>query len=154
MKVFRRILMATDFSEASAPALELAVNLAKSGGARLLAAHVYDEPRLPELSFAHVRLYGEFESKVKADAARVLAEVAGRARAQGVETEELLLRGFADEAIVHAAREQRADLIVMGTHGRRGAGRFFLGSVAARVVASAPCPVLTVRGGEDSARSS
>lgn len=148
MPVFRRILVATDFSEASAPAVELAVKLAKSWGAQFLAAHVYEEPRLPDLSFAHVRLYEEFESKVKADAALQLGEVAKRARADGVETEELLLRGFADEAIVQAARESAADLILMGTHGRRGAGRFFLGSVAARVIATAPCPVLTVRGPE------
>ncbi|MFY9549574.1 MAG: universal stress protein [Thermoanaerobaculia bacterium] len=145
MTVFRRILVATDFSEASAPAVTLAVKLAKSWGAQLLAAHVYDEPHLPELSFAHVRLYEEYERKIKADAARQLGEIAGHARAEGVETEELLLRGFADEAIVQAARESHADLIVMGTHGRRGAGRFFLGSVAARVVATAPCPVLTAR---------
>jgi nucleotide-binding universal stress UspA family protein len=150
MTVFRRILVATDFSEASAPAVELAVRLAKSWGAQLLVAHVYDEPRLPELSFAHVRLYEEFESKVKADAALQLGEVAGNARADGVGTEELLLKGFADEAIVQAARGKAADLILIGTHGRRGAGRFFLGSVAARVIATAPCPVLTVRSQEAS----
>lgn len=154
MTVFRTILLATDFSDASAPAVDLAVQLAKSWGARLLAAHVYDEPRLPELSFAQVRLYEEFEKKVKTDAARQLGEVAGRARAEGVETEELLLRGFADEAIVQVARERVADLILMGTHGRRGAGRFFLGSVAARVIASAPCPVMTIRGREASDRIS
>ena len=146
MTVFRRILVATDFSDASAPAVELAVELAKSWGAQLLAAHVYEDPRLPDLSFAHVRLYEEYESKVKADAARQLGEVAGRARSKGVETEELLLRGFADEAIVRAAGETAADLILMGTHGRRGAGRFFLGSVATRVIATAPCPVMTIRG--------
>lgn len=152
MTVFQRILVATDLSEASVPAVELAVKLARSWGARLLAAHVYDEPRLPELSFAHVRLYEEFERKVKAEAERQLGEVVRRARAEGVETEELLLRGFADDAIVQAAREKVADLIVMGTHGRRGAGRFFLGSVAARVIATAPCPVLTVRGPEASGK--
>jgi nucleotide-binding universal stress UspA family protein len=48
--------------------------------------------------------------------------------------------------IVRAARSMRADLIVMGTHGRRGVSKFFLGSVAERVIATAPCPVLTVRG--------
>ena len=148
MQIFRRILLATDFSEASIPAVELAVKLAKSLRAQLLAAHVYDEPRLPDLSFAHVRLYEEYETKVRADAARQLGEVATRAREEGVETEELLLRGFADEAIVQAALESAADLILMGTHGRRGVGRLFLGSVATRVIATAPCPVLTVRGRE------
>jgi nucleotide-binding universal stress UspA family protein len=145
MTLFRRILVATDFSEASAPAVELAVELAKSSGAQLLATHVYEEPSLPELSFAHVKLYEEFEHKIKTEAARRLGEISKRARAAGVETEELLVGGFSDEAIVQAARESKADLIVIGTHGRRGANRFFLGSVAARVIATAPCPVLTVR---------
>jgi nucleotide-binding universal stress UspA family protein len=62
-------------------------------------------------------------------------------RARGV-----LLEGVAHEAIVREARKRRADLIVIGTHGRTGVARFFLGSVAARVTATAPCPVLTVRG--------
>jgi nucleotide-binding universal stress UspA family protein len=50
------------------------------------------------------------------------------------------------EQIVRAAKRQRVGIIVMGTHGRTGVARFFLGSVAARVAATAPCPVLTVRG--------
>jgi len=58
----------------------------------------------------------------------------------------LLLKGAAHEAIVKAARAHRADMIVVGTHGRTGVARFFVGSVAARVVAAASCPVLTVRG--------
>jgi nucleotide-binding universal stress UspA family protein len=58
----------------------------------------------------------------------------------------MLLEGVAHEQIARAAKRQRADLIVMGTHGRTGMARFFLGSVAARVAATAPCPVLTVRG--------
>ena len=58
----------------------------------------------------------------------------------------LLLEGVAHDQIVRAARRKKADLLVLGTHGRTGVARFFLGSVAGRVVASAPCPVLTVRG--------
>jgi nucleotide-binding universal stress UspA family protein len=54
--------------------------------------------------------------------------------------------GVAHEQIIRTARRQKADMIVMGTHGRTGMARFFLGSVAARVTATAPCPVLTVRG--------
>jgi nucleotide-binding universal stress UspA family protein len=58
----------------------------------------------------------------------------------------LLVEGVAHEQITRAAKRLRADLIVMGTHGRTGVARFFVGSVAARVTATAPCPVLTVRG--------
>ena len=53
---------------------------------------------------------------------------------------------MAHEQIARAAKSKKADLIVIGTHGRTGLAKFFLGSVASRVVAAAPCPVLTVRG--------
>jgi len=58
----------------------------------------------------------------------------------------LLAEGPAHEEIVRIAKRKRADLVVMGTHGRSGLAKLFLGSVAGRVVAAAPCPVLTVRG--------
>ncbi len=58
----------------------------------------------------------------------------------------MLLEGVADDQIIRAARRRKADLIVIGTHGRMGLARLFLGSVASRVVAGAKCPVLTVRG--------
>jgi nucleotide-binding universal stress UspA family protein len=58
----------------------------------------------------------------------------------------LVLEGVAHEQIVRAARSKKADLIVIGTHGRTGLAKLFLGSVASRVVAAAHCPVLTVRG--------
>jgi nucleotide-binding universal stress UspA family protein len=63
-----------------------------------------------------------------------------------VNAEALILSGSPQEAIEEAAKAIGAELIVVGTHGRTGVPRFFLGSVAARVVSTAPCPVLTVRG--------
>jgi nucleotide-binding universal stress UspA family protein len=73
---------------------------------------------------------------------RLLVKAKGaKLRARGV-----LVEGVAHDQIVRAARGRKAGLIVMGTHGRTGVARFFLGSVAARVAATAPCPVLTVRG--------
>jgi nucleotide-binding universal stress UspA family protein len=63
-----------------------------------------------------------------------------RAKAAGVRACSVLLEGVTHEAIVCEARKRRADRIVIGTHGRTGVARFFLGSVAARVTATAPCP--------------
>jgi nucleotide-binding universal stress UspA family protein len=63
-----------------------------------------------------------------------------------VRSKTLLLHGLADQQIIRAARSAKADLIVIGTHGRTGLARLFLGSVASRVLAGARCPVLTVRG--------
>ena len=69
-----------------------------------------------------------------------------KARQSGVRVKPLLLEGVAHERIMQAARARKADLIVIGTHGRTGFARFFLGSVASRVLATSPCAVLTVRG--------
>jgi nucleotide-binding universal stress UspA family protein len=57
--------------------------------------------------------------------------------------------GPTHEEIVRAAQDLKADMLVLGTHGRSGVTKFFMGSVAARVVATAPCPVVTVRGSEE-----
>jgi nucleotide-binding universal stress UspA family protein len=77
---------------------------------------------------------------------RKMLPLLAAARTARVRARGMLLEGVAHEQIVRAARRQRADLVVIGTHGRTGVARFFLGSVAARVTATAPCPVLTVRG--------
>jgi len=145
MKMFQRILVATDFSPASTPAFEQSVKMAKREGALLLIAHAYQEPGLVELSHAPARVYEEWDQKLREGVERKLRPLAEYARKEGVEAEGLVLTGFADEAIIEAAKQRRADLIVMGTHGRRGAARLFLGSVASRVISTAPCPVMTVR---------
>jgi len=98
-----------------------------------------------ELSHAPAEVYEEWDQKLREAVERRLRPLLEHARKDGVEAEPLILRGFADEAIIAAAKQQHADLIVMGTHGRRGAARLFLGSVAARVISTAPCPVMTVR---------
>jgi nucleotide-binding universal stress UspA family protein len=69
-----------------------------------------------------------------------------RARKAGVRATGLLLEGVPHERVARAARAKKVDLLVIGTHGRTGLAKFFLGSVAARVIASVSCPVLTVRG--------
>jgi nucleotide-binding universal stress UspA family protein len=101
---------------------------------------------LPELGFAPTGSFEAWDREVRARAEARLEPLLARARAACVEAEALLVPGFPDEAIVETARQRGADLIVVGTHGRRGAARLMLGSVAARVVAGAPCPVLTARG--------
>jgi nucleotide-binding universal stress UspA family protein len=77
---------------------------------------------------------------------RQLEKLTGRAKRRGLRATALLRDGDPADQIVRAVRSTKAGLIVMGTHGRRGVPRFFLGSVAERVVANAPCPVVTVRG--------
>ncbi len=145
MKAFRRVLVATDFSPASMPAFEQAVGLSKVSGAELVITHAFRDQGSPESGYARARDYEQWRNDVRAAAERKLEPLVARALAEGVNARPLALPGFPDEAILEAAEREGADLIVLGTHGRRGAELFFLGSVASRVVTAAKCPVMTVR---------
>lgn len=147
MRLVRNILVATDFSPASRAAFRRAIELAQANEAALWIAHVaaLPIPLSPE-GYVLPRMYDDMAQAVRADAQKRLRVLLQRARKTGVRGRALLLKGVAHEAIVRAARAHRADMIVLGTHGRTGVARFFVGSVAARVVAAATCPVLTVRG--------
>jgi nucleotide-binding universal stress UspA family protein len=146
MSRFRRILHASDFSPASRPAFRRAVDLARANRSRLTIVHVYT-PVVPMVGegYAMPQLYDRMLADVRADAQRQLDRLVAKARQAGARAKGLLLEGIPHDRIVRAARSTRADVVVLGTHGRTGLGRLFLGSVAARVVTLAPCPVLTVR---------
>jgi len=147
MKSMRNILVATDFSSASRPAFRRALELALANASALWIVHVAAPPGpLSPDGYVLPRIYEEMELAIRTDAQKRLRVMLSRARKVGVRARALLLKGSPHEAIVRAARGHRADMIVMGTHGRTGVARFFVGSVAARVVAAASCPVLTVRG--------
>ncbi len=145
MQGFLRILVATDFSSASMPAFEQAVRLSKDAGAQLLIAHAFPEYGSPETGYAPASAYEQWKRDAQATAEKRLQPLVERARREGLDVRALVLAGFPDKAIVEAAAREGADLIVLGTHGRRGAERFFLGSVASRVVSTSECPVMTVR---------
>src|SRR5512143_4082854 len=146
MKSIHRILFATDFSPASTPALDRAIDLAKDDRAELIITHVYEPPsRLSLDGYVLPQIYDEFETALREEAESALAPLVERAKAAGVEARALLVKGIPYRAIARAARANMVDLVVLGTHGRTGMARLFLGSVAARVISTAPCPVLTVR---------
>jgi nucleotide-binding universal stress UspA family protein len=147
MRRFKRILHPTDFSGASAPALKLALDLARADRAELLIAHVIN-PIVPVAGEGYLspRMYEDLARSQRAHAARQLDRLVARARKARARARPLLLEGSPHERITRAAKARRADLIVMGTHGRGAVARLFLGSVAERVVGSAPCPVLTIKG--------
>lgn len=142
-RTFRRVLFATDFSAASARAWNQALDIARANRAALRIVHVVS----PLAQAQSVRwAYRELEAETLADAKKRMLALLRRARAVGVRASELYSRGTPHEGILRAARSHKADLIVIGTHGRTGLSGALLGSVAARVVATAPCPVMTVRG--------
>jgi universal stress protein A len=147
MARIRKVMMASDFSTASRAAFARAVALAEANRATLLLVHAISMPP-PTLGGEYVapQTWDRIEAANRAAAQKELATLVAKARRAGVRASALVVSGPPHEVIVRTARSKRADLLVVGTHGRTGLGRFFLGSVAARVVASAPCPVLTVRG--------
>jgi universal stress protein A len=140
----RRILHATDFSSASRPAFAKTLELAKQDRAQLFLLHVLVPPS-PFLGDRLPASYLELQARARRDAERRLAAAVLRARKTGVRVRATLIAGAPAEEIVRESRRCRADLIVIGTHGRTGLGRVFMGSVAERVLQRAPCPVLTVR---------
>jgi len=148
MKPLHNILVATDFSPASRPAFRRALDLARANRAALWIVHVARAAGpISTDGYVLPRVYEELEAAIRADAQKRLRKLLTRSQGAGVRARALLLRGGTPhEAILRAARSHRADMIVLGTHGRTGMARFFVGSVAARVVAAAACPVLTVRG--------
>ena len=148
MKSIKRILYATDYSKASGRALDEAVNLAKQNKAELWVVHVI-EPLATYVSgedFGGAELYMRIEETTMRDAQASMTKLMQRLKRLGVKAKSLLLKGAPHEQIVKAARSKKADMIVVGTHGRTGLSKLFLGSVAGRVVSTAQCPVVTVRG--------
>ena len=143
----RRILHPSDFSAASNAALKKAIEMAKASRAELLIVHVIN-PIVPVAGEGYVspRMYEDLAASTRAWARKQLDRLLARARKSGVRGKGVLVEGAAHEQIVRIAKARRADLVVMGTHGRSGFAKLFLGSVAGRVVAAAPCPVLTVKG--------
>jgi nucleotide-binding universal stress UspA family protein len=145
----RRILHPTDFSKASTPAFARALAEARQTRSELVLVHVL-APVIPAVGasegYLSPSVYEQMSKSGRAWAQKQMDRLIAKAKAAGVRARGMLLEGVPHEQIVRAAKRQRAALIVIGTHGRTGVARFFLGSVAARVAATAPCPVLTVRG--------
>jgi nucleotide-binding universal stress UspA family protein len=144
-----RVLHPTDFSKASGPAFARAMAEARQNRSELLLIHVM-APVIPigagGEGYISPSAYDEMERSARAWAQKQMDRLLAKAKAARVRVRGMLMSGVAHEQIVRAAKRQKAGMIIMGTHGRTGVARFFLGSVAARVAAISPCPVLTVGG--------
>ena len=140
----KNILVPTDLSEGAEEALDYACELAAQLGARIHLLNVIGIPAMgvPELGVA---LTSTMIDTMIADNQRSLDALAAARHGRCDVGEVLLKTGDARDTINQTAKELGCDLIVMGTHGRRGLSRALLGSVAETVVRTAPCPVLTVR---------
>ena len=149
MVVLKKIVVATDFSEASDAALSYGRELARTFGATLHVLHVVDNVMARAATEFAFAAYPEVQTQIE-DAARTrLNTLLSEEDREKLRATAILRTSMAPAtAIADYAKEERVDLIVMGTHGRGAVAHFLLGSVAERVVRSAPCPVLTVRSPE------
>lgn len=146
MKSFKKILVPVDFSRHSKEAVQTALDLARQYNASVKLVHVYQpvDYGLPEgfLSYSPVtlnELIAALEKHLEA------TQNEAQAMAGNVPVSSVLLHGAISSEIVRFAKDEGYELIVMGTHGRTGLGHVMLGSVAEKVLRTAPCPVLTVR---------
>jgi nucleotide-binding universal stress UspA family protein len=142
-----RILVPIDFSEPSDAALDYAMVLASRLGASLFLLHAFEDPLVSGGVFA-AEMYAPMPEHLREslleDAKRRLGERLAKVESRFNPVAELYT-GPPAKAILEFAKTQNIDLIVIGTHGRGGMAHLLLGSVAERVVRTAPCPVLTVR---------
>jgi len=149
--MYSNIICAVDGSDLSNKALAHAIALAGKLGAKLTAITVTDPsviiaPGAEMMMVDTSSVIAELEKAKEESAKRILADAGTLTSAGGIAAGVLHVAGLpAAEGIIKAAKDVRADLIVMGSHGRRGLGRLLLGSQAAEVLAHAEIPVLIIK---------
>lgn len=143
MNIPKKILVATDFNAPSEAAVAYAVSLAQKLGAKVHVVHAFE---LPLVGFPDgvMTITAEMAARILDGAQTALSKVSSTYAERGVMIETSLEQADPREAVLTAAKKVGADLIVMGTHGRRGIARALIGSVTEAVVRTSPVPVLTV----------
>ncbi len=142
MEEIKRILIATDGSEPTQLAIEQGLHLAKLLGAKVTALFVVDQVPLQTMPADATVIYS-VHALLENEGNQAVNEVKEAGAKAGVEVTTMVVEGSPAKKIVELAAD--FDLVVMGTLGRSGLSKLFIGSVAERVVRYAPCPVLTVR---------
>jgi len=142
MKSFKHILVATDFSESSGAALELALSFAKAFDTELTLLHSWNVPIYPYLD--PMPSSGDLTTAIQQAATKRLTEELERVKNVLPRAKSVLAMGQPWQQILETSKQLGADLVVMGTHGRHGLNHALMGSVAEKVVRLAEVPVLTV----------
>jgi nucleotide-binding universal stress UspA family protein len=140
----KRILVPTDFSESARHALLYGTSFAREYEGELVLLHVVENLTVGYASdlfpVPMAEVFDEISGYAKAELAKLGAEV----KEKGIAVRELVVQGKPSAEIVRVAREETADMIVLGTHGKGMLDKALFGSTAERVIRRAPCPVLTV----------
>jgi nucleotide-binding universal stress UspA family protein len=147
--MYRRILVPLDGSRTAKRGLEEAIRLARIHKSRLHLIHVVDVFVVtPTLEGG--RYVDDIQNSFRASGAKLLKTAEAAIRKRGLKADSVMFEiigGRAADIIVAQAKKWRADIIVIGTHGRRGLNRLVMGSDAEQIIRSSPVPVLTVRSG-------
>jgi universal stress protein A len=141
----RRILAPTDFSELSKQGLKSALELAEAFVAKLLLLYVVEPPPYPVEGIVPSHLGATMLDDLERQATNDLAQMLSETQASNMDVARRVVVGIPYRKIVDVAEEEKIDLIVMTTHGRTGLSHLVMGSVAEKIVRTAPCPVLTIR---------
>jgi nucleotide-binding universal stress UspA family protein len=143
MPLITKILVATDFQAPAQAALDWALELGRALGASVLAVHVFDLP-LVGLPDASLMVSAKAAARLSDEAQAALDQEIARVRGRGIPVEGILRQGDARDVVPALAEELNADVIVVGTHGRRGLARALLGSTAESIERVSPKPVVVV----------
>ena len=152
MSSYHQILVPVDGSPTSEKALDEAIRLAQLTGARLRLLHVVDELGYVNGFEPAMNYLNDIIPLMRVAGEKLLSHDRQKALDKGVEVDSVLIdegSGRIFEHVAEQATRLKADLIVVGSHGRRGIGRILLGSDAEQIVRHAPVPVLVVRAPED-----
>lgn len=149
MASLQQILVPVDGSQTSVKALETAIELARLNRARLRLLYVIDELDYVNGFETAKAYYEQTLPFMHTDGQRLLAQMLSLAEGKGVVCDSVLLESGAErlcDVVAEHARQVHADMIVLGSHGRRGLNRILMGSDAEQIVRRAPVPVLVVKG--------
>jgi nucleotide-binding universal stress UspA family protein len=149
--MYQRILVPIDGSSTSGKGLAEAIRLAKLTGGRLRLVHVIDELSFALTMDAYAGRAGDWLKELRANAATLLDNARAKAGEENVEADVVLrdsFKGAVHDQVIAEAEASQADLIVIGTHGRRGLGHWVMGSNAEHILRMSPVPVLLVRAPE------
>jgi nucleotide-binding universal stress UspA family protein len=150
--MYKRVIVPVDGSPTATKALVAALQLARDSGGRVRVIHVVEELAFVDGYDMYGGQTGELLQVMREAGDKVLDAALEIARSAGVEADKQLFDRFGErlgEVVANAARDWNADLIVLGTHGRRGIGRVLLGSGAEQIIRLAPTPVLVIRSGDE-----
>ena len=141
----KTVLFPTDFSNGARAAMDYALSLAKDYNARLVLLYVIQDISIAEWYIPSSISATDLVEDMQKSAGKEMEKWGAEAAAKVKDVEKMVVRGVPFVEIIRTAKEKKADMIVIGTHGRTGIDHMLFGSTAEKVVRKSPCPVLTVR---------